>query len=212
MTAAGEVAHSCCFGFGLDRITLALLRTHGLSPGDWPAAVRDRLGHSPVGDCCWFSQPVYGAPRVERIRRRQGSEHHWRFAQELRRLCRKEKCDVASMSSGAVRVPALSSAGWPGVICGPSGSGTSGSTRLSGLRRRRSTIGSATRGDLRYFDDELAGPEEMYRKLELLPWYYLDHKPEFDIAVRHLDGAKRVLEIGSEARASDGCSGDGTPT
>ena len=43
MTAAGEVAHSCCFGFGLDRITLALLRTHGLSPGDWPAAVRDRL-------------------------------------------------------------------------------------------------------------------------------------------------------------------------
>lgn len=42
-TAAGEVAHSCCFGFGLDRITLALLRTHGLDPGDWPAAARDRL-------------------------------------------------------------------------------------------------------------------------------------------------------------------------
>jgi seryl-tRNA synthetase len=43
VTAAGEVAHSCCFGFGLDRITLALLRTHGLSPGDWPVAVRGRL-------------------------------------------------------------------------------------------------------------------------------------------------------------------------
>jgi seryl-tRNA synthetase len=42
-TAAGEVAHSCCFGFGLDRITLSLLRTHGMRPSDWPAAARDRL-------------------------------------------------------------------------------------------------------------------------------------------------------------------------
>jgi len=43
VTAEGEVAHSCCFGFGLDRITLALLRTHGLHPGTWPATTRDRL-------------------------------------------------------------------------------------------------------------------------------------------------------------------------
>ena len=43
VTADGEVAHSCCFGFGLDRITLALLRTHGIGPADWPAAARDRL-------------------------------------------------------------------------------------------------------------------------------------------------------------------------
>ena len=43
VTADGEVAHSCCFGFGLDRITLALLRTHGVDPGDWPAARRARL-------------------------------------------------------------------------------------------------------------------------------------------------------------------------
>jgi seryl-tRNA synthetase len=43
VTAEGEVAHSCCFGFGLDRITLALLRTHGLRPGEWPVAARDRL-------------------------------------------------------------------------------------------------------------------------------------------------------------------------
>jgi seryl-tRNA synthetase len=43
VTADGEVAHSCCFGFGLDRITLALLRTHGLNPGDWPTAARNRL-------------------------------------------------------------------------------------------------------------------------------------------------------------------------
>ena len=43
VTAEGEVAHSCCFGFGLDRITLALLRTHGVNPEDWPKAPRDRL-------------------------------------------------------------------------------------------------------------------------------------------------------------------------
>jgi seryl-tRNA synthetase len=43
VTDEGEVAHSCCIGFGLDRVTLALLRTHGLQPGDWPAAARDQL-------------------------------------------------------------------------------------------------------------------------------------------------------------------------
>jgi seryl-tRNA synthetase len=43
VTADGEVAHSCCFGFGLDRITLALLRTHGIHPEDWSAAPRARL-------------------------------------------------------------------------------------------------------------------------------------------------------------------------
>ena len=43
VTAEGEVAHSCCFGFGLDRITLGLLRTHGMSPEGWPAAARNRL-------------------------------------------------------------------------------------------------------------------------------------------------------------------------
>jgi seryl-tRNA synthetase len=42
-TAEGAVAHSCCFGFGLDRITLALLRTHGLHLDEWPAAARQRL-------------------------------------------------------------------------------------------------------------------------------------------------------------------------
>ena len=43
VTAEGAVAHSCCFGFGLDRITLALLRTHGVDPEDWPQEPRDRL-------------------------------------------------------------------------------------------------------------------------------------------------------------------------
>jgi seryl-tRNA synthetase len=42
-TASGEVAHSCCFGFGIDRITLALLSAHGMRPGDWPTNVRGIL-------------------------------------------------------------------------------------------------------------------------------------------------------------------------
>ena len=51
--------------------------------------------------------------------------------------------------------------------------------------------------DLRYFDDELAGPEEMYQRLERFPWYYLESKPEFGVALGHLDGVERVLEIGA---------------
>jgi seryl-tRNA synthetase len=36
-------AHTACLGFGLERITLALLRTHGLDPSGWPEDVRDKL-------------------------------------------------------------------------------------------------------------------------------------------------------------------------
>jgi seryl-tRNA synthetase len=42
-TVDGEVAHSACVGFGVERITLALLWAHGLDPTTWPAGVRDRL-------------------------------------------------------------------------------------------------------------------------------------------------------------------------
>lgn len=42
-TPDGSTAHSACFGFGLERITLALLATHGLDPGGWPEAVREAL-------------------------------------------------------------------------------------------------------------------------------------------------------------------------
>ena len=42
-TTEGETAHSACIGFGLERITLALLAVHGLKPSDWPSAVRERL-------------------------------------------------------------------------------------------------------------------------------------------------------------------------
>ena len=36
-----SVAHTACVGFGLERITLALLRHHGLDLAAWPEAVRD---------------------------------------------------------------------------------------------------------------------------------------------------------------------------
>jgi len=42
-TAGGDPAHSACVGFGVERITLALLSTHGLDPARWPADVRNRL-------------------------------------------------------------------------------------------------------------------------------------------------------------------------
>jgi len=42
-SADGEVAHTACFGFGIDRITLALVHRHGPHPDSWPAAVRAAL-------------------------------------------------------------------------------------------------------------------------------------------------------------------------
>jgi seryl-tRNA synthetase len=39
----GSAAHTACLGFGQERIVLALLRTHGLDPEAWPAAVRREL-------------------------------------------------------------------------------------------------------------------------------------------------------------------------
>ncbi len=41
--ADGSVAHTACVGFGLERITLALLKHHGLDLAAWPEAVRDAL-------------------------------------------------------------------------------------------------------------------------------------------------------------------------
>ena len=43
-THHGEVAHSACVGFGLERVALALFRTHGLTLTQWPSQVRDVLG------------------------------------------------------------------------------------------------------------------------------------------------------------------------
>ena len=41
--ADGANAHTACFGFGVERITLALLKEHGFDVESWPVAVRERL-------------------------------------------------------------------------------------------------------------------------------------------------------------------------
>jgi len=41
--ADGSEAHTACLGFGLERITIALFRRHGLETDSWPSEVRDRL-------------------------------------------------------------------------------------------------------------------------------------------------------------------------
>ncbi|MDJ0395274.1 amino acid--[acyl-carrier-protein] ligase [Rhodococcus sp. G-MC3] len=38
-TADGRPAHSACVGFGMERIALAMLRTHGLDRRKWPSAI-----------------------------------------------------------------------------------------------------------------------------------------------------------------------------
>ncbi|MFS8974732.1 amino acid--[acyl-carrier-protein] ligase [Cupriavidus necator] len=43
-TSDGEKAHTGCAAFGIDRLTLALLRQHGLELGQWPKTVRAALG------------------------------------------------------------------------------------------------------------------------------------------------------------------------
>ena len=43
-TEGGDPAHTACVGFGMERLTLALLRHHGLDPAQWPEGVRALLG------------------------------------------------------------------------------------------------------------------------------------------------------------------------
>ena len=42
-TARGEVMHTACVAFGIDRLALALFATHGLSFADWPPAIGKTL-------------------------------------------------------------------------------------------------------------------------------------------------------------------------
>ncbi len=42
-TSAGEVAHTACVGFGMERVALALFKHHGFETKAWPAAVRAAL-------------------------------------------------------------------------------------------------------------------------------------------------------------------------
>lgn len=42
-TSDGRYAHSACVGFGLERIALALFKTHGFDPDHWPTEVKNVL-------------------------------------------------------------------------------------------------------------------------------------------------------------------------
>jgi seryl-tRNA synthetase len=41
--AAGELVHTACVAFGMDRLTVALFYTHGANVATWPSAVRRAL-------------------------------------------------------------------------------------------------------------------------------------------------------------------------
>jgi seryl-tRNA synthetase len=41
--AGAQLAHTACVGFGMERVTLALLKHHGLDPAGWPPTVRSAL-------------------------------------------------------------------------------------------------------------------------------------------------------------------------
>jgi len=42
-TSDGKIAQTACLGFGMERVVLALFKTHGLDPLHWPAQVRKQL-------------------------------------------------------------------------------------------------------------------------------------------------------------------------
>jgi seryl-tRNA synthetase len=42
--ADGQVAHSGCVAFGMDRLAVAMFHTHGTDTAAWPQGVRDTLG------------------------------------------------------------------------------------------------------------------------------------------------------------------------
>jgi seryl-tRNA synthetase len=44
-TPDGKVANTACLGFGLERVTMALFKTHGFDPAHWPRPVREQLWH-----------------------------------------------------------------------------------------------------------------------------------------------------------------------
>jgi seryl-tRNA synthetase len=43
LQAGGDLAHTACVGFGLERVCMALFRHHGFEPRHWPQAVRSQL-------------------------------------------------------------------------------------------------------------------------------------------------------------------------
>lgn len=42
-TPDGALAQTACLGFGMERVVMALFRTHGFVPAEWPRHIRERL-------------------------------------------------------------------------------------------------------------------------------------------------------------------------
>jgi seryl-tRNA synthetase len=42
-TLDGKIAQTACLGFGMERVVMALFKTHGFVPAEWPPAVREVL-------------------------------------------------------------------------------------------------------------------------------------------------------------------------
>jgi seryl-tRNA synthetase len=42
-SADGNVAHTACLGFGMERVAMALFKTHGVNTGSWPDGVKKQL-------------------------------------------------------------------------------------------------------------------------------------------------------------------------
>ena len=42
-TRDGEIAQTACLGFGMERVVMALFKTHGFVPSEWPSPVREVL-------------------------------------------------------------------------------------------------------------------------------------------------------------------------
>ena len=42
-TEDGGIAQTACLGFGMERVVMALFKTHGMDPESWPKTVRDKL-------------------------------------------------------------------------------------------------------------------------------------------------------------------------
>jgi seryl-tRNA synthetase len=42
-TRDGSLAQTACLGFGMERVVMALFKTHGFVPSEWPKSVRERL-------------------------------------------------------------------------------------------------------------------------------------------------------------------------
>lgn len=50
--------------------------------------------------------------------------------------------------------------------------------------------------DLRYFSPPVTGTVHYYNAIQRFPWYYLEDKPEYEVAKKWISSADRVLEVG----------------